>query len=357
MNVIKTNSYEGDFICAICRENFTEKDNIYLVRHFDNNLQKSEKIDKSRKRRHIFHEICISNHIDENKKSNPDGDHCCPLDREKIYGLTTIRYYDIAALNIINFSHNYYELLEKSKNKDILYVSIIDKINLNYKDINGKTLLYCVCQRGDLKLLKQLVKLGAIPTISDDNDFTPLMAAITHNYISIVKYLLKLPSVINQINYQDDRGYSAIEYADQYQKYECILEILKINGLDNQILTILLDKYQKIVFNDINYEFHHQSINEVKNKIKKYLKIPTITKSVLKKSNVPDILCNKVPQIYKRSVPRNIFNESKILYVDITKEPKFLDVIYQPPNISNHESYPHNHQYDSHSIYLPPKNL
>lgn len=253
------------------------------------------------------------------------------IDRETIYGLSNIRYYDIAALNIVNFSHNYYELIDKSKNKNIPYVSIIDKINLNYKDINGKTLLYCVCQRGDLKLLKQLIKLGALPTISDDYEFTPLMAAITHNYIPIVKYLLKLPTVINQINYQDDKGYNAIEYADKYHRYECLLEILKISGIDDHTLKTLLYKYQKIVFNDINYESYFSLITEIKNKIKKYLKIPVITKALIKKSNVPEILCNKVPIVYKRSSPNKTLNESKILNIDIIKEPHFLDVIYQPP--------------------------
>lgn len=332
MNVIKTNSFEGDFICPICRETFSEKDNIYLIKHFDQTQQKSEKIDKSRKRRHIFHEACISSHIDETKKINPETDQCCPLDREKIYGLTAIRYYDIAALNIINFSHNYYELLEKSKSKNIPYVSIIDKINLNYKDINGKTLLYCVCQRGNLKLLKQLIKLGAIPTITDDLNFSPLMAAVTHNYVPIVRCLLKLPPIINQINHLDDYGLTAIEYADKYQRYECILELLKINGLDTLVINNLLDKYSKITYDHINY----QLINEVKIKLKKYLKIPMVTKAIIKKSNVPALLSNKVPQLYQRSTSSQN-QPNKVLYVDISKEPKLLDVIYSPPQYRNNE--------------------
>ena len=333
MNIIKTNNYEGDYICPICREIFKENDEIYLVKHHDDNNSRPEKIDQSRKRKHIFHGPCMLEYIEQKEKSHQNHDqecdHECPLDRQKINKLITVKYYEIAALNIINFSDNYYELLDKFSKKDVVYVSIIDRINLNYKDINGKTVLYCAAQRGDLKLVKQLIKLGAHPTIADDNGFTPLMASVTHNFISIVKYLLKLPSVINEINYIDDKDKTAIEYAYDYRRFQCVLELLKVKGLNHRILLNLLNQYQKIKPNDPTYAGCQTIINEIKIKIKKYLKIPNITKLEIKKLNMPDGLQNKVPTMYyKINDPRE--NEHKVLNVDIDKNPELLDLIYNP---------------------------
>ena len=331
MNIIKTNNYEGDYICPICREIFKEKDEIYLVKHYDDHNNRPEKIAQSRKRKHIFHGSCILEYIKQKEKSHQNDaiecDHECPLDRQKINRLITVKYYEIAALNIINFSDNYYELLDKFSKKDVIYVSIIDRINLNYKDINGKTVLYCAAQRGDVKLVKQLIKLGAHPTIADDNGFTPLMASVTHNFISIVKYLLKLPSVINEINYIDDKEKTAIEYAYDYRRFQCILELLKVKGLNHSILSNLLNNYQKIKPNDSNYTGCQTIINEIKIKIKKYLKIPNITKLEIKKLNMPDVLQNKVPQLYYK-INSTRENEPKVLNVDIQRNPELLDLIY-----------------------------
>jgi hypothetical protein len=232
-------------------------------------------------------------------------------------------------LNILNFSHNYYKLLDKFKNKDVINVSIIDRINLNYKDINGKTLLYCACQRGDLKLIKQLIKLGGNPTISDDNGFTPLMAAVTRNFTQIVRYLLKLPSIINGINYVDEKSKTAIEYANEYKRYYCVRELLTVQGLDHIILNRLLSEYSAIKSNDDQYIGYHSIINEIKNTIKKYLKIPIITKASIKKLQIPSSLSEKIPIPYKKT-PIEKNNESGMLNVDIDRNPDLLDQIYRP---------------------------
>ncbi len=335
MNIIKTSVFEGDYICSICRESFTENDKILLVKHHDNITNKIEKIDRSRKRKHIFHESCMMQYIESNTESCEnsniidENELICPLDREKIDRLIAVRYYEIAALNIVNFSHNYYELLDKFNNKNIAHISIIDRINLNYKDINGKTLLYCVCQRGDLKLLKKLIKLGGNPTISDDNGFTPLMASVTHNFLHIVKHLLKLQEIIDEINYIDEKGKTAIEYADEYLRFQCIIELLKVNGINHITLTKLLNKYQNIKFNDIKYSKNYSIIMEIKNKIKKYLKIPLTTKNDLKKLNMNEVITNKIPKSYQRTDPRQ-YNQIKILNVDIEENPEVLDWIYKP---------------------------
>lgn len=341
MNIIKTSNYEGDYICPICREKFKENDPIYLIKHHDHNGQKPEKINQSRKRKHIFHESCIMTYIEENQKQHNqyvegEWDNLCPLDREKITRLITVKYYEIAALNIINFSHNYYELIDKFNNKDIINVSVIDRINLNYKDINGKTLLYCACQRGNLKLLKQLVKMGGQPTISDDSGFTPLMAAVTHNYLSVVKYLLRLPSVVESINHIDDRGKTAIEYAYDYKKFNCLLELLKVPGLDNKVLAELLEKYQKLMPSDVSYLGCHEIENTIKNKIKRYLNIPLLTKTEIKKLNISEVM-GKIPQLYSRTETHKA-TDIQILNIDIEKNPDLLDLIYQPLNLVENQS-------------------
>jgi hypothetical protein len=289
MNIIKTTSYEGDYICSICRDNFTETDKIYLVKHLNNQTNKSERIDKCRGRKHIFHANCLSQNISyaskahhEDHPEDPnDCDHLCPLDREPICELIEVKYSEVVTLNILNFSHNYYELLTKTDNRDISNVSITDKINLNYKDINGKTLLYCVCQRGDLKLLRKLVTLGGDPTICDDQGFSPLMAASSHGFVDLVKYLIKIDKVVSSINYTDEKGLTAFDYADRYQKYACLSELLLVTGvkIDHHILKKLYMKYQS--FRRLGYETVTQKIRD---RLQKLLNI---------KVSLPDLTSNQ----------------------------------------------------------------
>lgn len=313
MNIIKTSEYEDDYLCPICREKFKENDIILLVKHNEPKNEKPEKINDARKRKHIFHQSCIKEYIDSTQT-----DPICPLDREKIYCLISVRYYEIVALNIINFSHNYYELIDKCQQKGIMYVSVIDHINLNYKDINGKTLIYCACQRGDLKLVKQLVKMGSNPTISDDNGFTPLMAAINHNYTKIVGYLLSLPSVVKEINYVDNKGKTAIEYAQEYKRFQCIKKILTIDGLDHRVLQNMLAKYQYIKKVDPGYD---PMIIEIKNSLRRYLKLPLIKRMPMTVS-----LTHTNTMIR----PKKVQERNKVLDVDITSNPTLFDLIYQP---------------------------
>lgn len=313
MNIIKTSEYEDDYLCPICREKFKENDIILLVKHNKPKNEKPEKISDARKRKHIFHQSCIKEYI-----GTAHGDPICPLDREKIYCFISVRYYEIVALNIINFSHNYYELLDKCRQKGTMYVSVIDHINLNYKDINGKTIIYCACQRGNLKLVRQLIKMGSNPTISDDNGFTPLMAAINHNYIKIVGYLLTLPSVIKEINYVDNKGKTAIEYAQEYKRFQCIKRILTVDGLDHKILQNVLAKYQYIKKTDLGYD---PMIIEIKNLLRRYLKLSMIKRVPITVSlaHAKTIIC-----------PKKVRDRDKILDVDITSDSALFNLIYQP---------------------------
>jgi ankyrin repeat protein len=246
-------------------------------------------------------------------------DVLCPLDREKIHSLINVRYYEIIALNIINFSNNYYELLDKYSQNNVMCVSIIDHINLNYKDVNGKTLLYCACQRGNLRLVRQLVKIGGNATIADDNGFTPLMAAVNHNYFKIVKYLSTLPEVIKEINYTDVRGKTAVEYAFEKGHLHCLKDLLTVDGLDSGILQKILNKYQSIKKVDPLY---NPMILEIKELIRKYLKLVPAQKIkipiTLVRSNYP------IP-LHKRHINNSVYFDP-----DVENNPDVLDLIYQP---------------------------
>ena len=146
MNFIKTSSYEGDYPCPICQENFKETDIIWLIKHYDRQGNKAEKVSESRKRKHMFHAYCLQEYID---RSGDPSSHevLCPLDREKISYVSNVKYSEIIILNIMNFSHNYYELIDKIQQNQIQYVSVIDRININYKDINGNLDLLCLTTR------------------------------------------------------------------------------------------------------------------------------------------------------------------------------------------------------------------
>jgi hypothetical protein len=295
MNIIKASEYEDDQMCSICQEKFKDKDVVLLIKHCDSS-GKTEKIVTSRKRRHIFHESCMTRYIDSTAE-----DISCPLDREKITCLVNARYYEIVALNIINFSHNYYELLDKN----ISCVSIIDHVNLNYKDINGKTLLYCAAQRGNLKFIRRLVRLGGSPIIPDDNGFTPLMAAISHGYKKIVRYLLSLPEVTTDINRQDAKGLSAIEYALECGHIDCVKNVLAIDGVSHDVLHNILKK-------------EHPEVNGL---IKKYLGL-----AQPKKIEVPINLTKGNCVVPSRKIPEHLMAFSP----DIENNPELIDLLYQP---------------------------
>jgi hypothetical protein len=334
MNIICTKSYEGDDICSICRQSFREvsksesddscqSGEIVLVKHFDDKNQKSEKIALARKRRHIFHESCLLEYLQELNNGSFDDistcDFLCPFDREPIDKLISVRYSEIVALNILNFAHNYYELLDKGE----INVSIIDRSNINYKDSNGKTLIYCACQRGNHKLVRQLIKLGANPTIADDNGFTPLMATVSHDYIDIVKYLLKISSIIDTINYEDNKGYTAINYADLYCRHECLLELLTVKGLDQLCLKKIFDKYQSI---------DSVVCREIRKKLRRYLGLKSQTKSDLNKLGILASIGNRSPRQYQSGTEQVNY---MTVCIDVDNNPEILNILYKPQTIKS----------------------
>ena len=319
MNIIKTSEYEDGYTCPICLEKFKETEVICLIKHCSD---KPEKMENARKRKHIFHRQCIMEHIEKNTE---DDSVRCPLDRDKISCLVNVKYNELVAVNIINFSHNYYELLTKCERNETICVSIIDHININYKDINGKTLLYCACQRGILSLVKKLVKFGANPSIPDDNGFTPLMAVVCHNYLGIVKYLLTLPIIRETIKYVDNRGYSALKYSMCEGKYTCMRELLKVIGDSGHNRTIIEEVYDQIRLireNDAQVNRTKLMLMKLLN-IQRKRKIKTIAK--IKKNG----------HIQLTTTP----NRNRILDVNIIDNPELFDIMYHPLGNDTNERY------------------
>jgi hypothetical protein len=314
MNIVITDSYEGGYTCPICQEPFKDNEIILMIKHHNKPKEKRpEKIAVSYKRKHIFHNTCISQYIESIK--HREGDILCPLDREPIHSVIKVNYYDIAILNIINFSHDYYELIDKCEHNENMYISIIDQININCKDVNGKTIFYCACQRGNLKLIKNLVKFGCSPIISDDQGFTPLMVAVCQGHYKIVKYLLTLTEVVMDLNHVDNSGKTALEYAKEFGKYQCMRKLLTVPGHSNIVLNKIFNSVQYINKTDPMYDLQ---LVEIIKQLRKMLGLRSH-----KKPKMCVTLCpHKPPHV-------RVNNQPKQKVLDIVN-PDLIDLIYKP---------------------------
>jgi ankyrin repeat protein len=355
MSIILTHEYEGNYVCPICRELFQENDILILVQHATISTRKPEKVAMARRRKHLFHSDCFQMYM--NTCDSPT-EVLCPFDRETVTCLITLHYSDIIPLNLLHFTHNYYEIIDKLTQGNIR-ISIIDSVNLNRLDDQGKTLLYCACQRGHLKLVKRIVSLGGNPTIPDRQGFTPLMAATSHNYLTMVKYLLTLPVVKMTLNLADHQGKSAIEYAQDNGHHQCVKYLLKMGQFDPRILHSVLTRYQRNTFPTTSKVL----IQDLRNLIRNHLKIdlntpvsmtlrPQIIPSYGNKVNkmVNDRLeietnTSLFNQIYR---PREMESLNRSVYPNYTDKdadavplnqdhiPIYLDSIYQPHDHHDH---------------------
>jgi hypothetical protein len=299
MNIIKTSTYEGDHTCPICLVEFRENDHLCLIKH------DGEKIAQARKHKHMFHQHCIQTHIDTCHSKDPDVVPTCPLDRQTIAKLVNIKYSELVALNIINYADNYYQLLGK-----LCHVSFVDHINLNYKDVNGKTLIYCACQRGETKLVRKLIKMGAQPTISDDSGFTPLMAAITNGHLEVVRVLLRHQSVIHQINHTDNKGLCAMDYAVKSEAHEIVSMLLNLSNIDQSTLKSLHQHYQVV-------KSTHLTIHDIKNRLCTLLNLPKLPYKIISSAHYP------MSQAMIRS-------EQKTLNIDAQRHSQLYYHVYAP---------------------------
>jgi hypothetical protein len=216
MNIILTkDSFEYlSNKCCLCLDYFKKEDNVILIIHQTNN-GKSEGIKEAKKRSHIFHENCICvNQL-----------HWCPLDRNIICKMRVFKYSHLICLNIISYSDDFYKLVDS---EDINTISVTCPEELNYLDNNGKTLLYCACQRNKDKLVSKLLKCGANPNIGDYNGFTPLMICSANHFNIIFEILIKSKKV--DIYLKDVYKFSALNYSIINKNYIALDSLL--NELD-----------------------------------------------------------------------------------------------------------------------------
>ncbi len=73
----------------------------------------------------------------------------------------------------------------------VKYLIIHAKANVNKYDSRGDSPLSCACNVGSLKLVKLLIKYGALLTSIDVDGETALMNAADNGHVKVVKYLLK----------------------------------------------------------------------------------------------------------------------------------------------------------------------
>ncbi len=102
--------------------------------------------------------------------------------------------------------------------KELLKISNID---INIKDINEVTALMRACINGHTEVVKELLKTPGIDYNAIGwNKNTALIFAIKQGHIDIVKELLKIPDI--DYNIRDINDYTALMYAYAYQHKKII---------------------------------------------------------------------------------------------------------------------------------------
>lgn len=131
------------------------------------------------------------------------------------------------------------KILEQYETRDILLNAVFDDCSgikkneklhflLGGEDPFGNTAIIASALNGDLKTLKELIKIGAnVNAGIRHNKITPLMVASGHGHIDCVKALLKAGSDINAENVL---GETALMYASKRSFAEIIAELKSTNN-------------------------------------------------------------------------------------------------------------------------------
>lgn len=230
-----------DLKCTICLNHFSKNDIIYIIHH------EKETKTIAKKRFHIIHALCYSNTI-----------IICPFDREPISKLHTYEYNTIMPFNIAIYSSDYHELI-KNYPKYISYSCVND---LNIRDNNNKTLLYCLSQYKEnnncYKIIKQLLLANANPNIGDKNKFTPLMVTCSNDDYMKMCLFIKYSA---DVSLKDNKLNTCIDYAIQYESHNCLYKLIQYfkrennhNDLLSKINTFykFYTKYNLYANNDMN---------------------------------------------------------------------------------------------------------
>ncbi|EAY22274.1 ankyrin repeat protein, putative [Trichomonas vaginalis G3] len=124
------------------------------------------------------------------------------------------------------------EILEKGNLYIMSYLQKEGLVEKKYKDSdsNGKNVLQVASEKGNLKLVKYLISVGADKEAKDKNGYTPLIWASRNGHLEVVKYL---ESVGADKEAKDKNGYTPLTYAASKGHLE-IVEYLISAGADKE---------------------------------------------------------------------------------------------------------------------------
>ena len=139
--------------------------------------------------------------------------------------------------NLGNFKHRTPLMIAISRGKMNIVEKLLEilavKDNINDQDKNGNTALIFAAKEGDEGILDSLLKNGADPNLSSFRERTPLMSAVVRGKINIVRKLLEIQTVKDNINATDKEGDTALSLANR-EGYKEIADLLQANGAIHQ---------------------------------------------------------------------------------------------------------------------------
>lgn len=97
-------------------------------------------------------------------------------------------------------------LAARGETKKVLSLLKHDGVNPNAHDKTGWTALHWASQEGQLRVVKLLIKCGAVADPSDALDYTPLLAAVGEGHAEVVGYLLQAGADVNRKCKSQDNG-------------------------------------------------------------------------------------------------------------------------------------------------------
>jgi len=104
--------------------------------------------------------------------------------------------------------------------------------DINIQGYDGDTALYYAALNGNKDAVNTLLAYGANPTIANEKGYTPLHMAAYSGATTIIKRLLGIPEVAEQINLQGIDGDTPLYYAARSGSLEAVEALLNRNTLE-----------------------------------------------------------------------------------------------------------------------------
>jgi ankyrin repeat protein len=117
----------------------------------------------------------------------------------------------------------------------------IRNINVNVKDVYGRTPLHWAARNGRIEIARLLLQNGAEVNAKDNIGFTPLHFAASKGHVDILQLLVEYGA---NLEAQDNTGYGALHFAAFYGHLPFIQELIlrchvEINARSNNGETAL----------------------------------------------------------------------------------------------------------------------